>query len=187
MAKKNFFTCIMPVLMVGMMLAGCAQMPPAQNMVTGVYHPETQARLRVFCADSFVELFPDAKLAQEGYAACQEKSAWAPYVQHWRHIGMPVADKTDNGAYNEFVIRADQPIRIEGYTIEQDAYSLSPTAFLGSPKWVMSFQPMPGHDYEVYMSSMYARRAGMYLREIVPVQDGFTARVVSFSTGTVKH
>ena len=177
---------LLPVIS-SIICAACA--PPVGVLPPDSYNPASDARIRVYSVpDHYIWLFPDQTCAQVVSANYRGKkflgvSTGVDQLLRTVHIGMPEPDNEHDARYNEFVVKAGEPLTLMAKYIELVvADPLMPYVINGGkpcgPR-VATLLPKAGHDYEAF-SNTYWPTHGMndclvHLREIKHVKGRFIA------------
>lgn len=185
---------LLPVIS-SIICAACAA--PVGVIPAAAYNPASDARIRVYSVpDHYIWLFPNQTCAQVVGANDRGKnflgvSTGVDQFLRTVHIGMPVPDNEHDARYNEFVIKAGEPVTLMAKYIELVAADpLMPYVINGGetcgPR-VATLLPKAGHDYEVF-SDTYWPAHGMneclvHLREIKQAGDKFNAAPAESTDG----
>ncbi|MHB0991236.1 MAG: hypothetical protein ACYC3O_05560 [Burkholderiales bacterium] len=188
-----FLTAIVTV--VSLLTAGCAT--PVGVIPPSAYNPTTDARIRVYSVpDHYIWLFPNQTCAQ--IVDPSHRGIWflgiSTGLDHFlrtKHIGMPEAANDYDAKYNEFVIKAGEPLTLKAQYVEvltEDP--LNHAIFSGGATCGPRFAtliPEPGHDYEVYSDTYWPERGmndcNLHVRELKQVAGEVTAVPIGQASG----
>ena len=175
------------VMAVSLLNAGCTT--PVGVIPASAYNPITDARIRVYSVPGhYIWLFPNQTCAQivdpmHRGVRFLGISTGLDHFLRTKHIGMPEAVNDYDAKYNEFVIKAGEPLAVKAqYAEVLTEDPLNHAIFSGGatcgPKFA-TLLPEPGHDYEVYSDTYWPERGlndcNLHLRELKDVAGQITA------------